>query len=652
MAGTYNVTLIVGDNGSPACFDTIQKSVTVYNQIRVAIEAEDTVCSADTFSLGIQSLVCSVGKIKYHWSPSAFINDTTLMSPKASLVTSAWIKLVVIDSMGNQATDSVFVFVDGNCCRSYAKWNAPLPVVCPGDSIEFINQSVNKAGVSYQWDFGLNASPSQYAGQTPPKIYFTPSGSFEVRLRIQDFCGIDTFKSKVYVLEAPPLDALTDTIICNPDSLEFFVNTVSSYRHWWSPGVYFNDSTTNDVKVWIDSSRRIYFGLTDIWSGCANSDSFKVEIEAIDTLVYGLDTTLCFPNSITIDYLGSGVSSVLWGDGSTSLPRVLSDSGSHIITLFRNNCSYNDTHTLNLIQRDLSVYGPGLLCKDDSGLYYINRQFNSMLWNTGSTDSFTVFRSEGKLKVTVDNGACIISDSMEVERFNLPPFISGGSTVCPDDSILLQTTYFGANITWSTGDTGSTTWIKAPGQYILTVERGGCELTDTVQVGTVIVPQFRFPNDTALCRGDTAFITGSSWPGSIYLWHDGTNDTFKHITQNGTYWLTISNVCGYATDTFNVLFGDCDCISYIPNAFTPNNEDGLNDFFGPTYCPLRDFKMIIFDRWGEIIFETNDLNRLWDGTYNGVPVMEGVFGYLIQYVDVRGDRVNAKGNVTVIRPKR
>ncbi len=651
IPGNYTVKLIVGDDGSPACFDTIQKSITVFNQIRVAIAAEDTVCSADTFSLGIENLACSIGRIRYHWSPSSYFNDSTQRTPKASLLNSSWIKLIVTDSLGNQSADSVFVFVDGNCCRSFAKWDAPLPVVCPGDSIEFSNQSVSKAGASFDWSFGSAASPSSYIGQTPPKVYFQTPGSFEVQLRIQDFCGVDTFKSYVYILEKPQLDQVMDTILCMSDSLELFINTVSSNRHWWSPGLYFNDSTKNEVKMWVDSSRRIYYGLSDSWSGCSVADSFEVQVEALDTLLRGIDTTLCFPNNIQIDYPNAGLTA-LWSDGITSLPRVLSDSGSYQVTLFRNNCSITDTHTVNLLKSNLSLFGPTLLCYADTGLYHINQQLGTILWNTGSTDSFTIFTSQGKVKVTVDNGACQFSDSMEVERFNLPPAINGDSILCPEDSLQLQTSYPGANLLWSTGDTVNTVWIDTPGIYFVAAERAGCSLADTIEVVQVDPPIFKFPNDTIMCRRDTVNLSAGYWPGSVYVWYNAETDTFQNITESGSYWLSVSNSCGSFIDTFNVEFEDCDCIAYMPNAFTPNNQDQLNNFFGPTFCPVREFKMMIFNRWGEIIFETNNVHLLWDGTYNGVPVMEGVYGYLVQYTDVRGEIVNSKGNVTVIRPSR
>lgn len=648
--GNYNVTLIVGDNGSPACFDTITKQITIVSNLTVKIDVSDTVCSTDTFSLGVKSLVCAIGKSTYHWSPSSYFNDSNSMNPNAALTTSQWLKLTIVDSVGNSASDSVFVFVDGNCCKSYSKWGSPLPVVCPGDSIEFVNQSVAKPSAIYSWDFGLNASPSQYAGKYPPKIYFSPSGSYEVSLIVQDFCGLDTFKRKVYVLDPPSVFIGNDTLLCDNDSISFYLTNVSSYSYNWSPGFLFNDSVSHAPKAWVDTTRNYYLDLVDDWSGCSNKDSMLVELEQMDTLKYSLDTVFCYPNSIVIDYPGSGATGV-WQDVPSGFPRIVSDSGTYIIQLNRNGCSTLDTHNIHVLNPNVTLSGPDFLCKSDSGLYTVNRSFSNMLWSTGSIDSFTYFNSDGKLLVTVSEGNCSVSDSIEVERFNTPPFINGHSIVCENDSTELNIIYPGVSILWSTGDTTTNIWVKTGGNYIVDILKNGCVLSDTMLVTTLNIPAFRFPNDTLLCIGDTLLVSGGQWPGANYSWDDGASDTTKYLSKTGSYYLSVGNACGFSTDTINLVFNDCSCISYIPTSFTPNG-DGLNELFGPTYCPITEFNMIIFDRWGEIIFETDDINRLWDGTFNGVPVPEGVFGYMINYRDVRGEKVNGKGNVTLLRPKK
>lgn len=647
-SGTYTVRLIVGDDGSPACFDTISKQIEIFDELTVRISGEDTVCSADSFSLGLQSLVCASGKVRYRWSPQGIFNDTSLQNPKAALLSSSWIHLLVIDSVGNQAKDSLFVFVDGNCCRSYATWDSPLPVVCPGDSIEFANRSVAKPGAGYIWNFGSNASPSQFNGQNPPMVYFSPSGTYTVSLIIQDFCGTDTFEQKVFVLPPPDMGLGNDTVFCQQDSLQFTLDYISSYLYNWSPGYKFNDSTLSDPKAWIDGDTKLYLYVLDYWSGCSSTDSIRAQIEEIDTLKYTLDTTLCFPNSVILDYPGAGISAV-WMDGGVGIPRVITASGTYIVDIMRNYCTARDTHTVNLINPNLQIFGPDLLCKNDSGTYFINKTYSTMNWSNGSTDSFTFHKTNGSLRVTIVEGSCVIQDSIEIEVFDISPIIVGDSVFCQNDSVSLSIIYPNATIRWSNGDTGSQIWAKSPGYYSLSVERGGCELYDTVEISQINIPVVDFPSDSVLCQGSFLTLQGGYWPAATFLWEDASSDTFKRIAESGIYKLSIQNVCGMDSDSISLVFQDCECVSYIPNSFTPNG-DGLNDYFGPSFCDIEDFHMIIFDRWGEILFETDDLSILWDGVYRGVPVPEGVFGYLIHFRDVKGKIVNAKGNVTVLYP--
>jgi gliding motility-associated-like protein len=85
---------------------------------------------------------------------------------------------------------------------------------------------------------------------------------------------------------------------------------------------------------------------------------------------------------------------------------------------------------------------------------------------------------------------------------------------------------------------------------------------------------------------------------------------------------------------------------YIPSAFTPNG-DGLNDQFGVKGEGVTDFRIRVYDRWGEVIFESDNAQLQWDGSYKGQPVQEGTYVY---QVSAKGlDRRNATGSVTLIR---
>jgi gliding motility-associated-like protein len=87
----------------------------------------------------------------------------------------------------------------------------------------------------------------------------------------------------------------------------------------------------------------------------------------------------------------------------------------------------------------------------------------------------------------------------------------------------------------------------------------------------------------------------------------------------------------------------------VPNAFTPN-ADGHNDLFRIKNPDLvRTFSMIIFDRWGERVFESADAYKGWDGIRNGQPVPAGTYVWTIRYTDILGVTQNRRGTLILIR---
>jgi gliding motility-associated-like protein len=88
----------------------------------------------------------------------------------------------------------------------------------------------------------------------------------------------------------------------------------------------------------------------------------------------------------------------------------------------------------------------------------------------------------------------------------------------------------------------------------------------------------------------------------------------------------------------------------MPNAFTPNN-DGSNDEFKPAYKRniFKDYKLIVYSRWGEIAFESYDIGEGWDGNHNGYPAISDVYAYTFDYELVDGKKGRIVGQVTLIR---
>jgi len=103
-------------------------------------------------------------------------------------------------------------------------------------------------------------------------------------------------------------------------------------------------------------------------------------------------------------------------------------------------------------------------------------------------------------------------------------------------------------------------------------------------------------------------------------------------------------------DSINVIIEDCEIILDIPNFFSPNN-DNVNDLFVPGKIKgVLTINTMIYNRWGNLVFISDDINIKWDGKTNkGDKVADGVYYWIINYTDIKGNKLNKNGSVTVLR---
>jgi gliding motility-associated-like protein len=152
-------------------------------------------------------------------------------------------------------------------------------------------------------------------------------------------------------------------------------------------------------------------------------------------------------------------------------------------------------------------------------------------------------------------------------------------------------------------------------------------------------------------------ITDLSTPNVVdwyYTWGDNGTSTIQHPSHvyqdTGSY-----NIVQYVTTQFGCMdtaeftvIVDPDFRFYIPSAFTPDADDINDEFFG-SGIGIKEYKMRIYDRWGELIFESNEHDYHWDGTYRGEQVQKGVYVYHFQLLDVKGEPHVYRGGVTLFR---
>lgn len=143
--------------------------------------------------------------------------------------------------------------------------------------------------------------------------------------------------------------------------------------------------------------------------------------------------------------------------------------------------------------------------------------------------------------------------------------------------------------------------------------------------------------DQLMCPGETITLT-TAVTAATYNWSTGEITSSITVTSPGIYWVEQVTGSCVLRDTIEIILDNCsqptpvtnDCSLYIPNCFTPNS-DHRNDKFGAAGENIQEFHIMIFNRWGELLFESFDLNDHWDGTCNAQPVQQDVYVYKLDY---------------------
>ncbi|MCK9339934.1 MAG: gliding motility-associated C-terminal domain-containing protein, partial [Bacteroidales bacterium] len=199
------------------------------------------------------------------------------------------------------------------------------------------------------------------------------------------------------------------------------------------------------------------------------------------------------------------------------------------------------------------------------------------------------------------------------------------------------------------------------GDYTVSVDDGICAVTMPFSIGNIPGPHAEFTvNPSVFLQGSADSRFSDLSDGSVVNWlYDFGDGGFSnqqnpiHLFENeGEYAVVLTvtdenNCIDTAMQPVTVI---PNVIIYVPNAFTPN-ADGINDIWMPILTNMmgNNYLLIIYSRWGEIIFKSNDTNVGWDGTCNGKPAPPEVYTYMIEYYNLMGKKEIKTGIVTLVR---
>ncbi len=269
---------------------------------------------------------------------------------------------------------------------------------------------------------------------------------------------------------------------------------------------------------------------------------------------------------------------------------------------------------------------------------------NSALQSIILSNSTTIY-----LDITDSWTGCSFSDSIQVtiEEANLS-FYEDSLTFCDYSNLEVgYTSSHWQNVTFNWPISYQDENLISIAAYdsfdlIAELELDNCSAADTVHI--TINEQDTF-SELSICYGES--LVNQTSPLWVY---NGNSSDLLMPQESGIYTWSETKECGVFIHTLNITVEECDCEVYIPNAFTPN-FDRLNQLFGPeTVCSFDNYFFQVFDRWGEVIFETTDPSQKWGGTYKRNMVQDGIYTWQLKY-STTTSQLNREltGHVTIIR---
>ena len=450
-----------------------------------------------------------------------------------------------------------------------------------------------------------------------------------------------TASGKYYVTVSNTCDSRSDTInvlITGPpvyvlgDTVRFCSGSIFTLNAQNPGSTYLWNNGSTSQQLSTDSTGLYWVTIENLCGTLTDSVQLVTE-KPLDSLELGNDTTICKGDVLTLQtgYSDPGIAT-LWSTGATGTQIQVSQTGDYWV-IISNSCG-NWVDTVHVEVLDVPVFSLGpdtVICAVDGkvDLYgppgMVSYQWSS---NAGS-QNFTATKA-GTYWLTVHNGCFAYTDTIFLkEEYPINMDLGPDTVLCFGETLFLTPGNVGYKLHWNNNFNGSSKEVTRSGEHWVWAKNSCGVFSDTIQVW-FDVPVDPYPIDTTVCDDDEAVFDFSDTRFTVE-WFDGSRDLERTFNEEGTYGAILTNKCGSFPKDFRVNIVDCECPLYVPNSFTPNG-DGVNDEFLIGYdCQLTSFNIRIFNRWGEVIYESDDSQLRWDGIMNGKPLPLGAYNYIIDY---------------------
>ncbi len=550
--------------------------------------------------------------------------------------------------------------------------------ICSGQTVQLeATTLLGSTPYGYQWSTNENTAI----------ISVTPSATTNYTVTVTDRyqCSTDTVVT-VEVNAAVTTDFTATSPICfNETSTITYTGTtpLGSIFNWnFDGGTIISGSNEGPYQIsWATPGvKNISLDIDAPPGSCAGTPT-TIQVTVSPELpwdpIVGSDAQVCAGETITLT-ASAGFANYEWSNGANGQSLTVTTTGNYRVTATdANGCEYV-SNTVNIVVHDKPVLTldnlENVSCFDltdgsatfaaTGGISPYQYVLEPGIFLTGNTapnlapGNYTVIVFDAlQCNDTVD---FIITEPAAPLSINL---LLLQNAICHGDANgIIQLEALGGTsdytFVWSNGRTGASVTDFSNGTYTVTaIDANGCTVEETYTITHPDPILVTVPSNYEVLLGKSVVLTAETGDNPLYAfeWKPDYNLNDPSILQptatpylTTTYVVTVrdENDCtGTDTTTVNVLDS---IIIYIPNIFSPNN-DGINDQFLVYANAVKNFYMIIYDRWGEKVFESEDIFQPWDGNYKGKLAPEGVYVYHIRFTFLNQTQQKRSGSITLVR---
>ena len=540
----------------------------------------------------------------------------------------------------------------------------PAVVICYPNAAFFSNNSTN--GNAYLWDFGDGNTSTAYA----PTHFYGAAGTYTATLLVYDSTGcIKPDSSTIIINVFDPAAALTtpDTAICPNTSVQLFATGGTSYL--WSPSATLsNDTIANPIAT--PTGPTTYRVIVSNICGI-DTNYINVTFNSIVTKTSN-DTTICSGDTVLLFASGGGTYS--WSPSATvlnstsSTPSIFptATTNYYVNILTPEGCNAIDSVLITVIDipnpvlsdDDSICYGDQIILNASGADSYLWTPSISLSTNTGTTVTANPANTT-TYYVGFTNQCATLIDSVTVIVLVPQAFSSPDDTICFNKSVVIWASggisYSWSPITYVTQPTNDTTEVNPliPTVFrVIVTDAIGCTDTAFTSISFSPIPTLDAGKNQVINYGQTAFLNAISsagtfsWNPHLTLASTINKSTSAQPSNTTTYIANLLDAYGCSvTDSVTISL---DGSLYIPNTFSPNGDE-LNDVFIINAKDIIQFEIMIFNRWGEILYESKDINKGWDGSHKGEICKIDTYVWRIVYSDVNTSKTELFGHVNLVK---